>query len=97
MHRKPHLPTKTCPACGRPFTWRKRWARVWDAVVWCSERCRRRGCRAARPEATARPLAAAQPMSSPPNPAAATAPPPSRGRSGRAQRRAASPSPTPAR
>ncbi|WP_412069982.1 DUF2256 domain-containing protein [Rubrivirga sp. IMCC43871] len=40
-HRKPHLPTKTCPVCGRPFAWRKKWARDWDAVVYCSERCRR--------------------------------------------------------
>ncbi|MGB3542295.1 DUF2256 domain-containing protein [Rubrivirga sp.] len=40
-HRKPNLPTKTCPVCGRPFAWRKKWARDWDAVVYCSERCRR--------------------------------------------------------
>ncbi|MAQ91931.1 MAG: DUF2256 domain-containing protein [Rhodothermaceae bacterium] len=40
-HRKPHLPTKTCPVCGRPFAWRKKWARDWKAVVYCSERCRR--------------------------------------------------------
>ncbi|SHF80323.1 hypothetical protein SAMN02745148_03564 [Modicisalibacter ilicicola DSM 19980] len=43
MHRKPHLPTKTCPVCERPFAWRKKWARHWDSVVYCSERCRRRG------------------------------------------------------
>ncbi|MEW5833514.1 MAG: DUF2256 domain-containing protein [Pseudomonadota bacterium] len=41
MHRKPHLPTKTCPACRRPFAWRKKWERVWDEVRYCSERCRR--------------------------------------------------------
>ncbi|MFC3389984.1 DUF2256 domain-containing protein [Aidingimonas halophila] len=23
-HRKPHFPTKTCPVCQRPFTWRKK-------------------------------------------------------------------------
>ncbi|MCL6609096.1 MAG: DUF2256 domain-containing protein [Geminicoccaceae bacterium] len=73
MHRKPHLPTKICPACGRPFAWRKRWARVWEAVVWCSERCRRSGRRTE-----------AQPSRSPTRPAAATAPPPSRGRRGSA-------------
>ena len=38
--RKP-LPTKVCPACGRPFNWRKKWERVWDEVRWCSQRCRR--------------------------------------------------------
>jgi hypothetical protein len=40
--KKRDLPTKTCPVCGRPFTWRKKWARNWDEVVYCSERCRRR-------------------------------------------------------
>ncbi|MGD8486121.1 MAG: DUF2256 domain-containing protein [Chloroflexota bacterium] len=35
-------PTKTCPVCGRPFSWRRRWAESWDQVVYCSERCRRR-------------------------------------------------------
>lgn len=40
--RKADLPTKTCPVCGRPFTWRKKWERVWDDVKYCSERCRRR-------------------------------------------------------
>jgi len=38
---KANLPQKTCQACGRPFTWRKKWARVWDVVKFCSERCRR--------------------------------------------------------
>lgn len=41
MHRKPHLPTKTCHVCQRPFAWRKKWERVWDEVRYCSERCRR--------------------------------------------------------
>ncbi|MEC9406597.1 MAG: DUF2256 domain-containing protein [Pseudomonadota bacterium] len=40
-HRKPHLPQKICPICRRGFTWRKRWARDWDRVIYCSERCRR--------------------------------------------------------
>ena len=40
-HQKPNLPQKTCVVCGRPFTWRKKWARVWDEVKYCSERCRR--------------------------------------------------------
>lgn len=38
---KTDLPSKTCAACGRPFVWRKRWAKVWDEVRYCSERCRR--------------------------------------------------------
>jgi hypothetical protein len=41
MHSKPHLPTKICVACGRPFAWRKKWARDWDQVLYCSDRCRR--------------------------------------------------------
>jgi len=42
--RNPHnLPTKHCASCGRPFTWRKKWARDWEAVRYCSERCRRAG------------------------------------------------------
>lgn len=32
---------KSCRVCGREITWRKRWARVWDEVTTCSERCRR--------------------------------------------------------
>lgn len=39
--KKPDLPTKVCPICGRPFVWRKKWARDWERVVYCSERCRR--------------------------------------------------------
>ncbi|MEZ8386446.1 DUF2256 domain-containing protein, partial [Vibrio splendidus] len=23
MHKKSHLPTKTCPICQKPFSWRK--------------------------------------------------------------------------
>ncbi|NMJ43501.1 DUF2256 domain-containing protein [Roseomonas sp. JC162] len=40
VHRKPHLPQKTCAACGRPFAWRRKWARVWDEVRFCSDACR---------------------------------------------------------
>ena len=39
--RKSNLPTKLCPVCRRPFVWRKKWARVWEEVRYCSERCRR--------------------------------------------------------
>ncbi|MBX9457531.1 MAG: DUF2256 domain-containing protein [Rhizobium sp.] len=37
---KSNLPEKTCAACGRPFAWRKKWARDWDKVKACSERCK---------------------------------------------------------
>lgn len=39
--KKADLPEKICATCGRPFTWRKKWAAVWDEVRYCSERCRR--------------------------------------------------------
>ena len=39
--KKSDLPTKACAACGRPFAWRKKWAKSWAEVRYCSERCRR--------------------------------------------------------
>ncbi|MGS0744225.1 DUF2256 domain-containing protein [Glaciimonas sp. GG7] len=41
MRKKADLPTKICTGCGLSFTWRKKWALVWDEVKYCSERCRR--------------------------------------------------------
>ena len=41
MRRKSDLPTKMCPVCQRPFAWRKKWEKDWDAVRYCSDRCRR--------------------------------------------------------
>lgn len=41
-------PDKICPVCRRPFAYRRKWARDWDRVVYCSERCRRTG----RPDST---------------------------------------------
>lgn len=38
--KKSDLPSKVCLACGRPFTWRKKWEKVWDEVKYCSDRCR---------------------------------------------------------
>ncbi|RYY58330.1 MAG: DUF2256 domain-containing protein [Comamonadaceae bacterium] len=35
------LPSKPCAQCGRPMTWRKRWAANWDEVKYCSDACRR--------------------------------------------------------
>ncbi|QID18440.1 DUF2256 domain-containing protein [Nitrogeniibacter mangrovi] len=40
-HRKPNLPTRRCALCARPFAWRRKWARVWDQVRYCSDACRR--------------------------------------------------------
>ncbi|XHU96707.1 MAG: DUF2256 domain-containing protein [cyanobacterium endosymbiont of Rhopalodia gibba] len=37
---KSNLPRKICPVCGFPFTWRKKWAKCWDDVKYCSKRCR---------------------------------------------------------
>jgi len=41
MRRKGDLPRKVCAACGRTMVWRRKWARVWDEVRYCSDRCRR--------------------------------------------------------
>ncbi len=51
MRRKADLPSKPCAACTRPFAWRRKWARDWDAVKYCSEACRRlaRGAAIAAP------------------------------------------------
>ena len=38
-HAKPNLPTKVCVTCNRPFAWRKKWAKNWDEVKYCSRRC----------------------------------------------------------
>ncbi|WP_434353696.1 DUF2256 domain-containing protein [Psychrobacter sp. HD31] len=37
--KKSNLPSKVCPVCKRPFTWRKKWQNNWDEVVYCSKRC----------------------------------------------------------
>jgi hypothetical protein len=39
MLQKKNLPSKICAACARPFTWRKKWARDWDQVRYCSKSC----------------------------------------------------------
>jgi hypothetical protein len=33
---------KVCVSCGRRITWRKKWARDWANVRYCSDACRRR-------------------------------------------------------
>lgn len=40
MKKKSDLPQKICLACQKPFTWRKKWERVWEEVKYCSNRCR---------------------------------------------------------
>jgi hypothetical protein len=32
---------KPCQTCGRTITWRRKWARDWDEVKYCSDACRR--------------------------------------------------------
>ena len=39
--KKSDLPQKPCIACGRPFTWRKKWAKNWEYVKFCSDGCRK--------------------------------------------------------
>lgn len=38
---KQNLPSKICPVCQLPFTWRKKWEKNWENVKYCSEKCRR--------------------------------------------------------
>lgn len=40
MRKKANLQTKICACCGFDFVWRKKWARDWDSVKYCSDRCR---------------------------------------------------------
>ncbi|MGL6072088.1 DUF2256 domain-containing protein [Craterilacuibacter sp.] len=40
-HQPAALPYKLCAACGRPMRWRRRWAKNWDEVRYCSDACRR--------------------------------------------------------
>ncbi|MDN3493359.1 DUF2256 domain-containing protein [Winogradskyella bathintestinalis] len=39
--KKENLPTKTCPVCQRPFTWRKKWERDWEHLKYCSNKCKK--------------------------------------------------------
>jgi hypothetical protein len=50
--KKGQLPTKLCPICHKPFEWRKKWAKNWENVVYCSERCRRESGREAKRQRT---------------------------------------------
>ncbi len=37
---KQSLPSKICTVCSRVMTWRKAWAKNWEAVKYCSDACR---------------------------------------------------------
>ena len=39
--KKSDLPTKICPVCERPFSWRARWKHQWDQIVYCSKTLQR--------------------------------------------------------
>ncbi len=43
MHKgnKQYLPQKNCLVCQKPFTWRKKWEKNWDAIKYCSDKCRK--------------------------------------------------------
>jgi hypothetical protein len=38
---KATLPCKLCVACGLEMVWRKRWAKNWNEVKFCSDACRK--------------------------------------------------------
>jgi hypothetical protein len=38
---KSYLPVKLCVTCGLKFAWRKKWAKNWEKVKYCSEKCRK--------------------------------------------------------
>lgn len=40
--KKVDLPEKICCVCQRPFSWRKKWEKVWDQVKYCSDACRQK-------------------------------------------------------
>lgn len=39
-YKKENLPYKICPVCKLPFSWRKKWEKNWEHVIYCSEKCR---------------------------------------------------------
>jgi len=40
-YQKSNLPEKLCEYCHRPMAWRKAWAKNWENVKYCTERCRK--------------------------------------------------------
>ena len=45
MTKKENLPSKICITCNKPFSWRKKWQKVWNEVKYCSEKCKRNKAR----------------------------------------------------
>ena len=41
MIKKENFPYKICLICNKPFSWRKKWQKVWNEVKYCSEKCKR--------------------------------------------------------
>lgn len=41
MLMKNNIPNKSCESCGREIEYRKKWARNWDSVKYCSDECRK--------------------------------------------------------
>ena len=39
--KKQNLPVRICVVCDRPFSWHKKWEKDWDAVKYCSDKCRK--------------------------------------------------------
>ncbi|MEZ4883561.1 MAG: DUF2256 domain-containing protein [Chitinophagales bacterium] len=39
QRKKQDFPTKVCVVCGRSFSWRKKWAKDWEEVKYCSKGC----------------------------------------------------------
>ncbi|MDG1712025.1 MAG: DUF2256 domain-containing protein [Flavobacteriaceae bacterium] len=37
---KQNLPEKICLTCNLPFSWRKKWEHDWEAVKYCSKKCK---------------------------------------------------------
>jgi hypothetical protein len=37
--KKENLPAKICAVCQLAFTWRKKWEKNWDSVIYCSKKC----------------------------------------------------------
>ena len=39
--RKSDLPKRICLVCNKPFTWRKKWEKIWTEVKYCSKKCKK--------------------------------------------------------
>ena len=69
LDRGVHKLVKDCLHCERPMTWRKKWERNWDTVVYCSDKCkkdaarqRRRSSQEAEAEQSPAPVTQPQPQ-----------------------------------